>query len=225
MAYITSVYCHMQKMLPTPLVVNCGFARVAIKELSTTAKGIHFKKVNKDCRSEQFKDLFNIPTYGIPDDYFTRGKHDSKFNRYCDRILTGFSVRWKETTGLKVYVQEFSIQNWEQLSNEDKVQHTLSECKACAIHYSTIQSYFPLKPQYECVAIDDVYETLGNTKDKAQAASTVLKVVNTHQPKFGRSLMDTITKLLPEQNVMKEPTPTERKRRKLLREIRDKTML
>lgn len=69
-----------------------------------------------------------------------------------------------------------------------------------------------------------MYEKLGSTKkDEAQAANTVLKLINAHhQPKFGCSLTDTITRLCPEENVMKKPTPTERKRRKLLREIRDK---
>ena len=52
----------------------------------------------------------------------------------------------------------------------------------------------------------------------------MLKLVNVHhQKKYGHSLTDTITKLCPE-GVMKKPTPTEkkRKRRKLLRDIRDK---
>ena len=70
-----------------------------------------------------------------------------------------------------------------------------------------------------------MYEKLGSsTKDEAKAANTVLKLVNTHhQKKYGHSLTDTITKLCPE-GVMKKPTPTERKRkrRKLLRDIRDK---
>ena len=213
-------------MLPTPLVVNCGFARVAIKELSKTGKGIQFKNIDKKNRSEQFKTHFHIPTFGLPDNYFTHGKHDSQFNRHCDKILTGFSMRWNPPTGLKDYLERFSMQNWKKLSEEEKAQHTLSKCKACAIHHGTIQSYFPLKPQYQCAAIEDVYKSLGSTKeDEAEAANTVLKLVNTHhQIKFGCSLTDTITTLCPEEQVMKKPTPTEkkRKRRKLLRDQRQR---
>ena len=113
-------------MLPIPLVVNCGFARVAIKELSMTGKGIQFNRIDKHNRSERFKNLFNIPTFGLPDDYFTHSKHDSQFNRHSERILTGFSMRWNPATGVKDYLNGFSIKTWEELSEQDKNQHTLS---------------------------------------------------------------------------------------------------
>jgi hypothetical protein len=103
-----------------------------------TGKGIQFKQINKNNRWER---LFNIPTFGLPDDYFTRSKHDSQFNRHSERILTGFSMRWNPATGVKEYLDGFSIQTWEKLSEQEKSQHTLSECRACAVFHGTLQSY------------------------------------------------------------------------------------
>ena len=113
-------------MLPIPLVVNCGFAWVDIKELSMTGKGIQFNRIDKHNRSERFKNLFNIPTFGLPDDYFTHSKHDSQFNQHSEQILTGFSMRWNPATGVKDYLNSFSIKTWEELSEQEKNQHTLS---------------------------------------------------------------------------------------------------
>ena len=80
-------------MLPIPLRFNCGYARVAVKELlSTEQTG---RTIDKPKRAQEFRELFDIPTFGIPDGYFTEKKgksYGSLFDRHCTRVLSGFAM-------------------------------------------------------------------------------------------------------------------------------------
>ena len=43
------------------------------------------------------------------------------------------------------YLETFCKANWEKLSPTRKKEHCLANCKGCAVRYSEIQAYFPVK--------------------------------------------------------------------------------
>ena len=43
-----------------------------------------------------------------------------------------------------MYKEHFSQTNWEKLTEHEKKQHSLANCKACDVHHFSYQSLFPL---------------------------------------------------------------------------------
>ena len=83
---------------------------MAVKELlSTEQTGC---TIDKPKRAQEFIELFDVPTFQIPDGYFTekRGKsYESLFDHHCTRVLSGFAMRWNPTGKCKKeYLDEFS---------------------------------------------------------------------------------------------------------------------
>ena len=116
--------------------VNCGFARVAMKELSENV--------------DEFKRLFQHPLH-IPDEYFDSmygGKKSSRYIVQCNQIKAAFLKRWQPSNAREQYKATFSLLQWDRLAQTERVKHSLEKCNACFCNYYTIQKTFPLKPCY-----------------------------------------------------------------------------
>lgn len=57
------------------LEVNCGYARVAIRELTTVQRGRNGRQSHRQKRQDEFRELFDLPTFGLPTDYFEMKGH------------------------------------------------------------------------------------------------------------------------------------------------------
>ena len=210
-----------EQIVAIPLKFNCGFARVAVRELT---------QPKHDTPCDEFKKLFSMPTFKLPADYFhesRRKRYKSRFSEHCDRILAGFSKRWCTPNSRVNYLVTFAINKWKKLPESEKKQHTLTKCDACALLYRDAQEAFPLKPVYNGPStLENVYSTAGTSKiDEANTTRTALKVVNTHHTiRFGKKVTESIVKLCKEEKLQKKPTAAEKKRerRKLLCQVRDK---
>ena len=78
----------------TILDFNCGFARTAVREL-TLGKSL-FGFNDTQGRQQKFAELFDIPTYGIPEQYYeSNGSKPSRFERHCNDINFYFNKKWK----------------------------------------------------------------------------------------------------------------------------------
>ena len=116
--------------------VNCGFARVAMKELSENV--------------DEFKRLFQHPLQ-IPDEYFDSmygGKKSSRYIVQCNQMKAAFLKRWQPSNARDEYKATFSLLQWDRLAQTERVKHSLEKCNACFCNYYTIQKTFPLKPCY-----------------------------------------------------------------------------
>ena len=51
---------------PIPIKVICGYARTAIRQLTTVSKANHKGVVHKANRAEHFRELFDTLTFQIP---------------------------------------------------------------------------------------------------------------------------------------------------------------
>lgn len=137
------------------LVLNCGYARVCIYENSDPKRNGRNARQDIDiaCRCEKFQSQFGtLPTYGVPQDYFTPTGKDRNFpfDRDCTKILDGFRSKFRGDMGLsrESYLLEFSVEKWYELAQSEKKQHTLSSCTRCFELHEVHQWSFPLKPVY-----------------------------------------------------------------------------
>ena len=76
--------------VPVALQMNCGFARVAMLELSRIPTGQSRANLDKEEHSEKFRSLFSEnPNFNMPDKYYVNGWHTSEgsFNEHCNFML------------------------------------------------------------------------------------------------------------------------------------------
>jgi len=117
------------------LAFNCGFARVAVKELTRD-------------RAQEFQNLSYCIIPNTRWIFWKKSSRQSLFTRHCNKILDAFSRRWHPAEGHKDYLTTFSLSTWRALSDVEKTKHTLSNCSACAVHFKNLQEQFPMKPYY-----------------------------------------------------------------------------
>ena len=118
--------------------VNCGYARVAIRELTPCKRA-----VNKQERQE-FQKLFGLPTYSIPINYCHEPSkyRPSAFNKHADAVVDGFAWKWHSAEARGEYTSVFSIENWKRLQSK----YILKKCVACYDNHYGTQLLFPVKP-------------------------------------------------------------------------------
>ena len=146
------------------LMVNCGYARVCIYANSDpNRRGPNARRnIDTESRSQKFLSQFGtLPTYGIPEEYFTvtptSKNHCSQFDRHCNKILNGFQSKFNIGLSRDSYLTSFSLAKWSDLAQSEKEQHTLSRCKRCFEQHEAHQRYFPLKPVYCPEPVATVY--------------------------------------------------------------------
>ena len=133
--------------------MNCGYARTAIRELSSSKRGSTQQHIDKTKRVQQFKEIFDLPTFKLTDEMFTHPisqQHlPTPFDRYCERINTHFSKKWHPSSKRLEYLDTFSISRWKGLPQLTKKNHSIGCCSACYNTYPSLQKAFPGKPTYE----------------------------------------------------------------------------
>ena len=188
------------------LVLNCGFARVTIYDLSNVSCGHHRSDIlDKAARLDRFLKLFKhsnvLPSLMSLKD----GKSNSTtyFDAYCDHILDAIHKRgW---SGKQKYFDTFTLKKWEKMSVADRKKHTVSKCYACSMQYTEIQRSFPLKPFFEASIVNP---QLCSSKNAKFEAKVVLKELN---GVFEVKRNKTFTDILPKVCNLKAVTQPQRK--------------
>ena len=123
---------------PIALQINCGFARVAIKELTPSNRS----DLNE---SKQFCDLFCMSSYKLTQELFQLdSKGRQPFDRKCDMILDNLKSKWHPAAKRMEYVSTFSIQKWKSLFQAQQATHTLASCEGCYHAYISITHFLLL---------------------------------------------------------------------------------
>ena len=78
--------------IPITLQINCGYARVAIRELSSPERMKSRLEVAHEQHRQDFLQLFSSEKFTIPEEY--RSSTNRQFNKHCDKILDYFSSKW-----------------------------------------------------------------------------------------------------------------------------------
>ena len=165
------------------LQFNCGFARCAVKELTsllaTNGTKASAREVNTDSRAERFRTLFHTGSFGIPEGFFiaSSSKKPSLFDTRCETVLNVFKAKWRSQCKREEYLMTFSMQKWRRLTAQQKARHSMQNCMACAIQHANLQEAFP-GPTFR-PTLDSVYKT-ACAKDEREVTRTVLTHVNPH---------------------------------------------
>ena len=109
------------KFCKRSLVLNCGFARVAIYDLSSILSG-HYRDsvLDKSARLGRFLKLFKHSNVLPSLMSVKEGKSTSitYFDVYCDHILD--AIRKHGWSGKQKYFDTFSLKKWEKMSVADR---------------------------------------------------------------------------------------------------------
>ena len=203
---------------------NCGYCRVAIKDLSNEHK-FNRRLLNVQSIEEKFRKLFVC--FDLNEDLFVKPvPHPSLFDRRCTQVLNTFSKKWKSPAMRTRYLVHFSICNWEKLSATEKKKHSLSKCERCRQKNLELQSSFPgaVYDDDLCTKVSNMISVTTQKNKKAALQSVLNPLNNAFKAKFGENFTTTLTKCSPkETKVQKKRTPTDvrEEKRKLCREIRD----
>ena len=165
---------------------NCGFARGAVRELST-------QNVNREERKNKFQELF--PHYGVSSSYFESSNGRlSNFDKHCKSILEAWRKRWHPTSSRTDYETTLCTSKWEALSQLEKEKHTLAGCNECSTNFQDLQRKFPLKPDHVAPSVlsfnTQVLDKLG-TKTATKKALQELneRFTDTFEASFTDSLI------------------------------------
>ena len=197
---------------PIALQINCGFARVAIKELTPSNR----RDLNACVRTKQFRELFCMSSYKITGELFQLdNKGRQPFDRKCDMILDNLKSKWHPTEKRMEYTSTFSIQNWKSLSHAQQAMHTLANCEGCYHAYKELQAAFPGKPMFiaqpQIVELPETPST--SRKDEKVLARRVLCELNsTWEEKFNHTFSIALPQNVPEANLCAKKSRTEKKR-------------
>ena len=114
------------------LVMNCGYARVAVVEFSRLKRGKSRSSINRVERVERFQELFkDCHSFDMHNDFW--GKElSSGFNRCCDSVLDCFCKKWYPQVNRSIYLETFSTESWKSLTLNHKTLHSLNKCSKCA---------------------------------------------------------------------------------------------
>ena len=127
---------------------------------------------------------------------------------------------------------KFSPQNWANLSDAKKREHTLFNCKGCHQHYAKVQSLFPIKsPLLKnkakgnpfVIAKEIQKKVLHTPNEIKETARELFKEINpAFQSVCGVSFAEAISKV-PESNLKIKETASEKKaaRRNILRKNKE----
>ena len=133
------------------LQVNCGYARTAIRELTSPKRGSSHQCLEKEKRLEDFRIFFDIPTFKLTDELFKSSNYSlpTQFDRFCEMTLSFFTKKWHPQAACQEYIGTFSISRWNELSTTAKESHSISNCDACYNTHPSLQQAYPGKPFYE----------------------------------------------------------------------------
>ena len=194
---------------------NCGYARVAIRELTPCKRLVDIQK-----RQEEFQKLFGLPTYSIPSNYYDQPSkyRPSVFDRHADAVLEGFTRKWHSAEAKDTYSAIFSTEKWKGLSPGEQSKHTLGSCVACYDNHYSTQVLFPVKPTF---IPDSPAISISPSHTEKENAKRVLTESNRiWEHNYGRKFSEALPKLCPDANLTKKVSKQERKKQNRVRDRR-----
>ena len=218
-------------MNSTAFAFNCGYARVAVRELTLQDQLANSKPGIAAAREEAFKDLFK-DIVNPDDDYYHKSpqlKHGSQFQRHCEHTLKSFRKRWHpDSAARERYISTFSTSHWKALPKSEKMQHSLSRCKACSSKHRTLQETYPSKfvfyaDEGPLVSINPSSITLGEQSEKQFTQCTIDTLNDAYQQQYGHSFTESLLLHCPREPIERKKTKVEKRKEKRDREksIRD----
>ena len=185
-------------LIPISLQINCGYARVAIRELTPTNKS----ELNLSLRATKLRELFSISSYEMPELLFQPDDRQRvPFDRKCGPLLEFMKKKWHPSTKRVEYLSTFSVVKWKSLSGTQKQVHALANCVACYRSHQHLQESFPRKPVFlsppPIIQLPEIADS--SKREEKDLARTVLSELNsTWEDRFSHTFSMSSPKNAPE---------------------------
>ncbi len=192
--------------------INCGFARVAVRELYAKHSKKHCghthvaKLVNED-----YNTFFSLhPQMQIRESEYTA--------QQTKKICQLFSKRWHPQQRLLEYTSTCTMQKWEKLPTSQK-QHTCKDCQACPLYFPEMTSSFPANNTQKRkgkgilkVEVTEPCIEMPQTKLAKTIGHELVTKVSPHCEKLVGMPMSKVVEITPSAGVQQRKTSAERKR-------------
>ena len=197
----------------------CGFAKVVALEIG---KEVQNSIKKKECESvKDYRNHVKEEQYKRFNNSFseTCGKFDIDITKFHKNLLHLKSKvrKWnlRKSAEKSEYLNTFSIESWNNLPMARKREHSLANCRGCAVRYANVQSYSPVQSRFLIAKANPVFaaeieaEKLKGTGPvvkplQADIRNTAKKIYNNVAPAFekkvGTNLADAFAKV-PELNL------------------------
>ena len=199
-----------------PWQFNCGFARVAVRELSKLRKGASAISLDRNVRATEFQKLFSeVSEFERPVEYASMNSH---FNKHCKYINECFSRKWPVQGSKDEYCTFFATSVWKDMELSKKKKHSLCKCTECASEHLNKQKLFPGQPLFELApTVSSIVQiTLPEHTSSSEASVTqqVLEALNTsYESVYNHSFTDSVVKYCgKKEGITKRETPIVKKR-------------
>ena len=216
---------------------SCGFAKVVAIEVAREV-GSLTKKESKESETKYHARLKQEQYNQYTKDFSEVAKEKfridfASFNKKLPNLrekFTKWSFRKKDEK--EKFIKTFSREQWRNLPVARKIEHSLANCKACAVRHATEQAYFSgqeksialkgkakanpvFAAEDECKklrsAVPTVKPLLKDIKNTAKAVYG--KVAQTFEQTFNKSFAETLSKI-PELNLQHKDKSERRKERR-----------
>ena len=177
----------------------CGFAKVVALEIG---KEVQNSIKKKECESvKDYRNHVKEEQYKRFNNSFseTGGKFDIDITKFHKNLLNLKSKvrKWspRKSAEKSEYLNTFSIESWNNLPMARKREHSLANCRGCAVRYANVQSYFPVQSRFLIAKANPVFaaeieaEKLKGTGPvvkplQADIRNTAKKIYNNVAPAF-----------------------------------------
>lgn len=141
------MFAFQHRLAPASLQINYGYARTAIRELSSSKRGNTRKQNDKQKRSQDFQAIFDIPTLILQMNCLSHTAVPPHALTISVSVL--FCKENHRTIKRLEYIDTFSISKWRDLPSSSKEHHSLGNCSACYNTHLSLQEAYPGKPIHE----------------------------------------------------------------------------
>ena len=186
--------------------INCNYARATVRALIQK-----YRKSNKHLPDTD-KVLQNFNAHFSKTNSLQATK-EIAHKRFLD-VSKKFLRKWKGKESRQLYLQTFSMHAWQQLSDEEQQEHTLTNCEACKRQFPELTNAFPAFQK----RASKRRETLPKTPPKSFVTEELDTVCHN---KFGASFRELLEET-PSIGLQKRPTSQQRlkAKRQILKEVK-----
>ena len=148
-------------------------------------------------------------------DYYHKSPHStrgSQFQRHCEHTLKYLRKRWHPDNA----ACERSSQRHYPIKSE-KMQHSLSRCKACSSKHRALQETYPSKPFFyldegPLVSINPSSITLGEQSEKQHTQCTIDTLNDAYQEHYGHFFTESLLLHCPREPIERKKTKVEKRK-------------
>ena len=197
-------------LIPICLQINCGYARVAIRELTPVNKS----ELDLLLWATKFQEFFSTSSYEIPELLFQPDDRQRvPFNRKCGSLLEFMKKKWhplNEASGIPCLLSNGN--HYLALKNK----YTLANCVACYCSHQDWQEFFPGKPVFlpppPIIQLPEIADSSKREEKDLMRRRVLSELNSTWEDRFSHTFSMSLPKNAPETQLCIKESRVEKKR-------------